>query len=137
MSDKRPEIREVGDEVAGFRIKYTPEENALHIECWGYWIADVAAVFGWDAVAACQEVSTPLDFVLDASALKPQGEQGQGALRALMSGLASLQLSSTKVFTGNILTKIQLTRLARECGVDKRLQFDSHPADASPSVAEA
>jgi hypothetical protein len=137
MSARYSEIREVGDEVAGFRVQYTPGESSLHIECWGYWVSDLAAVFGREAVAACQEVSTPMDFVLDATALKPQGEQGQEALRALLSRLASLKLATVRIFTGNILTKIQLTRLARASNVDSRLQFDSLPTDTSPGGATA
>ncbi|MBN2369964.1 MAG: hypothetical protein JXO72_05705 [Vicinamibacteria bacterium] len=129
-----PETRHAGNKVAGFRITYTPGEGSIHFECWGYWTSDVAAAFSQHAIAACQEVGTPIDFMLDATALKPQGEWGQEAFCDLLSGLASLKLSSARVSASNVLTRIQLTRLARECGVDSLLHFDSHQANASPIV---
>jgi hypothetical protein len=125
-----PETMQVGTKAAGFRIMCQPGGKAVRVEGWGYWPADVALAFGRDMISACRKVSSPLSFLFDATELKPQGHDGQEALRTLMRCLVQFGLSSVTISTNNILTKMQLTRLAKECGVESLLQINDHAAGA-------
>jgi len=125
-----PSTTQVGTENAGYRIVCPPRGRALHVEGWGYWTPELAQAFGRDVTAACRTVLSPLGFVFDATRLKPQGREGQEALRSLLGCLARLELSGATVGTTNILAKMQLVRLAKECGVESRLQIRDQTLDA-------
>jgi hypothetical protein len=131
-----PETMQVGTKAAGFRIVLTPGGTALRLESWGYWSPDLALAFSRDVIVACRKVSSPLSFVLDATELKPQGREGQEALRTLMRCLAQFVLASATISTKNILTKMQLTRLAKDCGVESLLQITDQPGAAWPRQGE-
>ena len=113
---------EVGTDTGGFRVSGTPQVE-LRIEGWGYWSPAVVAAFAREAPAASQKFSPAAAFMLDANQLKPQGAEGQEALRALFRGLSALKFSRLTVVAQNALTRMQLTRLARECGLDGHLTF--------------
>jgi hypothetical protein len=111
--------RTFGTAAAGFRIwRETAPSSTLRIACWGYWPADVAASFSQEALAALTGLEPPIGFLLDASLLRPQGEAGQQALQSLMRALAKLRISSATVLANDILTRMQLVRLANNCGSD-------------------
>jgi hypothetical protein len=113
---------EVGGDTGGFRVTGTPQA-ALRIEVWGYWSPDVLKAFARDAPAASQKLVPGAVFTLDATHLKPQGAEGQDALRTLFRALAPLTLAKGTVLANNVMTVMQLTRLLRECGMDQRLTF--------------
>jgi len=90
---------------------------------WGYWSPEVVTAFARAAPEAGQKLSPAATFTLDANQLKPQGAEGQEALRALFRALAALTFAEGTVAASNALTRMQLTRLLRECGLDGRLMF--------------
>lgn len=113
--------RTFGTAAAGFRIwRETAPSSTLRIACWGYWPADVATSFAQETVAALTGLAPPVSFLLDASLLRPQGEPGQQALLSLMKALAKLRISSATVLANDILTRMQLGRLANDCGSDMK-----------------
>lgn len=112
----------MGTEAGGFRVGGTPQ-SALRIEVWGYWSPEVVTTFAREASSAVQKLSPAAAFVLDAGNLKPQSIEGQEALRALFRGLSSFDFAEGKILATNVLTRMQLTRLLRECKMDGRLTF--------------
>ena len=119
---------QAGTATAGFRIVCAPGGTALRLEGRGYWSPDVALAFSRDVIAACRKVSSPLAFAFNATELKPQGREGQEALLTLMRCLAQFVLASATISTNNILTKMQLTRLAKDCGLQSQVQINEGPA---------
>ncbi|HYQ04677.1 MAG TPA: hypothetical protein VER96_38650 [Polyangiaceae bacterium] len=112
----------VGSEAGGFRILGSTDGN-LRIAAWGYWPADVVSAFNSKAPAATQALVAVGVFVFDCKDLKPQGAEGQDAIRALFRTLARLPFAKGLIVKGNAMTCMQLSRLLRECGAEKRIEF--------------
>lgn len=127
MAGSPPRKKTFGTEAAGFRIDYAPGGHRLRLDGWGYWPPEVAAAFGEELAAACRAVTGPVEFRFNGPGLKPQGEDGREALRALLHELAGIELSGATIAVDNPLTKMQLTRLASASGVGERLTFESTP----------
>ncbi len=53
--------------------------------------------------------------------MKPQGAEGQEALRTLFKVLAAMNLAKGTFIAKNLFTKMQLVRLLRESGLDQRV----------------
>lgn len=113
---------EVGNEAGGFRIVGTAQ-GVLRVTAWGYWHQDVVRTFTTDAPSALQKLSASGTFVLEAAELKPQGADGQEALRVLFRALAPLAFAKASVLASNALTRMQLARLLRESGLDGRVEL--------------
>jgi hypothetical protein len=116
---------EVGTSAGGFRIAGAAQ-GLLRLTIWGYWPQDVVRSFGTDATAALQRLMPASTVVVDANDLKPQGPDGQEALRVLFRALASVMFAKATVLSGNALTRMQLARLLRECGVDGRVDLSDN-----------
>jgi hypothetical protein len=90
--------------------------------------------------AVCRAVAGPVDFVLVGTELKPQGEEGREALRALFERLAELEVGSASVFLDNVLTKMQLARLAGGTRLERQLRYrpisDLRPEEMWPLQAD-
>jgi hypothetical protein len=114
---------EVGSPLAGFRSAGLPLAG-LRIEVWGYWTPDLALAFRRDVPDLVQKLGMEASFVLEAAELKPQATEGQEAMRALFRALSGTSLSKATLKTNNVLTRMQLTRLVRECGLDARAVFE-------------
>jgi hypothetical protein len=114
-----------GTAAGGFRLASPSTGNALLIEVWGYWDAETAKAFAEEAPIVSRRAAAPLNLVLEASQLKPQGVKGQAALRALLECLTKLSVSRAVARVSNILTRMQLTRIAAECGASQLLHFDT------------
>jgi hypothetical protein len=125
MPRSDPRTQQGGTDTAGYRITHSAGGHTLSLEAWGYFDSSVAAAFTRQATVACEELLPPVELVLDASDLKPQGDEGQRALRAIMESLAPLALSGATIYVDNILTRMQLTRLAKEYSLDGRLKFEN------------
>ena len=116
-------LLEVGTHSGGFRVIGPPHE-ALRIELWGFFGQDVADALTHHAPAVIQHVQLAAIFTLDATNLKPQGPEGQQALRVLFRALTPVTFARGTLLASNVLTKMQLMRLVRECGLDARVGFD-------------
>jgi hypothetical protein len=125
MSADDTHAREGGTEAAGYRISHASRGSVLNIECWGYLQPDIAATFASEAEAACRLLVPPFEVQLTATELKPQGEEGRAALRAVMKRMSVSGVSAVTVSTTNALTKTQLTRLANETGIGASVRFVS------------
>ncbi|HEY0469015.1 MAG TPA: hypothetical protein VGC79_32705 [Polyangiaceae bacterium] len=112
----------VGSAAGGFRVLASADGH-LRIAAWGYWPAEVILAFAVSAPAAAQTLAPSSIFVFDSKELKPQGAEGQDALRALFRALAQLAFAKGVILKGNAMTCMQLARLLRECAADKRLEF--------------
>jgi len=112
----------VGSEEGGFQILDSTDGN-LSIAAWGYWPSDVIDAFNVRAPAATQALLAVGVFVFDCKELKPQCTEGQDAIRALFRVLARLPFSKGFIVKGNAMTCMQLARLLRECGAEKRIEF--------------
>ncbi|HYQ44171.1 MAG TPA: hypothetical protein VER11_19450 [Polyangiaceae bacterium] len=112
----------VGSEAGGFRILGGTDGN-LRIAAWGYWPADVVASFLANAPLAAQALVPVGIFVFDCKELKPQGAEGQEAIRVLFRVLARSPFAKGLIVRGNAMTCMQLARLLRECSAEKRIEF--------------
>jgi hypothetical protein len=110
-----------GTEAGGFRLLNTASE--FRVECWGYWNAEVCAAFRKHGTLAAWKLTGLGAFVLDAKQLKPQGNDGQEALREFFRALSATPFTKGSVSAENALTRMQLTRLVREGGLDGRMTF--------------
>ncbi|MET0789926.1 MAG: hypothetical protein ABW061_00265 [Polyangiaceae bacterium] len=106
-------------EAAGFRVAVAP--TLLSINAWGYWTPEMANAFAREATAIGQKLTRVSAFVLDAADMKPQGPEGQQALRVLFRALATMDIVKGTFIANNLFTKMQLVRLLRECGLDERV----------------
>ena len=120
---------EVGNASGGFRIVGTAQ--GLRVAAWGYWNEEVVRSFGTDGPLALQRLMPNGAVIVDANELKPQGADGQEALRVLFRALAPLVFAKATVVSGNALTRMQLARLLRECGVDGRVDLSDNSAVAA------
>ncbi len=117
---------DVGTEAGGYRVSGSGT-SVVRIRAWGYWPPEVVDAFIRDAAAVCRELAPSATLGLDAGELKPQGSDGQDALRTFFRSLAALTFVKGTVFANNALTRMQLTRLLREAAVDGRLTFADNP----------
>jgi hypothetical protein len=113
---------QVGSDAGGFRLLGTTQAS-VRAEAWGYWPPDVATAFSREVPAITQKLAATTTFVLDANQLKPQGAEGQQAIRVLCHALGAARFAKATILCSNALTRMQLTRLLRECGVDQRVAF--------------
>jgi hypothetical protein len=120
----------VGSDAGGFQI-FGSAEGDLRIAAWGYWPAGVVNAFNAKAPAATQALVAVGVFVFDCKHLKPQGSEGQDAIRALFRVLARLPFAKGFIVKGNAMTCMQLARLLRECGAEKRIEFADDAAFGS------
>ena len=130
MSGAQHPTADVGTEAGGFRIQ-AGRDGTVRVTAWGYWPPDVARTFGADATAATQKLGAAGAFTLEASDLKPQGADGQEALRVLFRALVPATFARGLVLSSNALTRMQLTRLVRECGLDGRIEFGDSVANST------
>jgi hypothetical protein len=112
----------VGTDGGGFRL--TSGTVEFRIEGWGYWTPDVVSAFRRQAPPAARKLGADGLFVFDAKLMKPQGTDGQDALRELFRLLAALPFARGSVMAANALTRMQITRLLRESALDGRITFD-------------
>ncbi len=111
------EVSSIENEAGGFRI--TVASSLLSINVWGYWPSEVAAAFTREATAISHKSMRVSALLLDASALKPQGAEGQEALRVMFKVLASMGVAKGTFITDSLFCKMQLVRLLRECGLEQ------------------
>jgi len=116
-------MTQFGDSQAGFSVAFHPDEAAVRVRAWGFWSALVAAQFGNAVREACHDCPRGTALVLDMTELKPMRDEGQVSVGVLMKVLPKLGLAKTTVMTSSHLTKLQLLRLATECGVKDLVQF--------------
>ena len=114
---------DVGTDVAGFRTTGSPQ-SSLRVEVWGYWTPEIAQSFTRDAATFVPKLTTASALLIDATNLKPQSVEGQEALRVFFRTLAAASFDKAALQTDNVLTRMQLTRLLRECGLDGRVGFE-------------
>jgi|SRR6188768_149677 len=112
----------VGSDAGGFRIVGGTDGN-VRIAAWGYWPAEVISAFGVQAPAAAHTLVPLSLFVFDSTDFKPQGAEGQEAIRMLFRELARVPFAKGLIIKGNAMTCMQLARLLRECSVEGRLEF--------------
>jgi len=105
--------------AGGYRISIASSQ--LSINAWGYWPPEVADAFTGEANAISRKLMLVSTFILDAAELKPQGAEGQQALRALFRVLAAMNLARGTFVANNMFTKMQLERLLRESGLGERV----------------
>ena len=123
---------EVGTSAGGFRIVGTAQ-GLIRLTLWGYWSQDVVRAFSSDGPSALQRLMPSGTVIVDANELKPQGADGQEAMRVLFRALAGLVFTKATVISVNALTRMQLARLLRECGVDGRVDLSDNSA-ATPGA---
>lgn len=105
-------IQTFGTELGGFSIVLHEATRSVRLSAWGFWSLDVSEVFAKSVIEACTSAGRGLHLVLEATELKPQRDQGQEALGALIGALPRLGVSQLTIATGNALTRLQLLRIA-------------------------
>jgi hypothetical protein len=103
----------------GFRVAIS--STLLSVTAWGYWPPDVAEAFSREAATFSQKLRPVAAFMLDAAEMKPQGNEGQEALRQMFRAVAAMSVAKVTLVANNVFTRMQIVRLLRECGLDGRL----------------
>jgi hypothetical protein len=111
-------------------VTHTPGGRELRIAGWGYWDAETCQAFARHVGAALDKLTPPIALLFDASVLKPQALEGQEVIRAFFRRTASMPRSSVSVLATNVLTRMQLTRLSRECSLE--IGFSDQPMSTPP-----
>jgi hypothetical protein len=136
MSLQAPDTKDVGDSADGFRLTVRRDDSTIRVECWGFWPPDIAESFAEETISNCRNLAPPFHLLIDASALKPQGDEGQAALRRIMRYVATAKVASAVVSASNILTRMQLNRIANESGAASLVAFKSAPPSLWPSPSD-
>jgi hypothetical protein len=127
------DTKNVGNSDDGFRLTAYCNESAVRVDCWGFWPQEVAERFVQETVSGCRNTIPPFHLLVDASDLKPQSEDGQAALQSMLGYLATAKVASVVVSASNILTRMQLNRIANEAGVSSVIAFTDTPPVPWPS----
>jgi hypothetical protein len=101
-----------GTDESGFSIETSP--LGARVLAWGFWDAAIAVAFP-AAVLDALGARGGQQLLVDATQLKPQGDDGQAAFRRLVEATSKLKLRAEVVVT-NAITKLQLVRILREVG---------------------
>jgi len=117
------DVSSTENEAGGFRVAITP--TLLSVYAWGYWSPEVADAFTREATAIGQKLMRVSAFAVDAAEMKPQGTEGQEALRVLFKVLATMNVAKGTLLANNVFTKMQIVRLLRECGLDQRVSSNT------------
>lgn len=105
-----------GNNESGFSLGYDEANRVLKLHTWGFWDATLALTFERASTEACR-ANKPATLVVDVGQLKPQREEGQLAFTRLMGAAAGVGVARLLAVVGNnVLTKMQLMRLARQAG---------------------
>jgi len=132
MLPQAPDTKNVGDVDDGFRLTLFRNDSAIRVDCWGFWPPEVAESFAQETISTCRSTAPPFHLLIDATDLKPQSEEGQAALRRILRYLATADVASAVVSAGNILTRMQLVRIANESGVSSVVAFKDTPPSLWP-----
>jgi len=122
----------VGSALTGFDV--VESDEAVRVEVWGFWGKEVADLFAPTVVEACRAARSPVRLLVDASAFKPQREEGQAAFRDMMIGSARCGVQRAVMIVTNAITKLQLARIATENGAGS-WSFVASQAAASTALA--
>ena len=118
-----PEMVRRGSEEEGFTVRFDEESGAIHVRAWGFWSPETAAQFAPTVIDTCRSSQHRKSLVLDVAGLRPQREFGQLAFGALMTALPELGVLRASVTADSSLTRLQLLRIATECGVRRMVHF--------------
>ncbi len=107
-------MKRVGSDDAGYSV----ETGALgvRVSAWGFWDAALAGNFSQAVLEAFDTVGNRAQLLVDATALKPQREEGQAAFLAMVKATSRLGLPRVELVVTNPITKMQLGRILREAG---------------------
>jgi len=123
----------VGTTDAGFSVDLDERARTVRIRTWGFWTAEVSAVFARVVTDTCRGGQLLATVAVDARELKPQRPDGQQALGSMLAGLPALGIRQATITTTNTLTKFQLLRIARERNVLALVQFTAE--EPGPALA--
>jgi hypothetical protein len=107
-------LSRVGTDESGYSL----ESGVLSVQvrAWGFWDVPLAASFAGAVVDALRAAGPRVALRIVATDLKPQGEAGEAAFRALIAAATKLGLDGAELVVGNAITKLQLARIVREVG---------------------
>jgi hypothetical protein len=115
----------IGDDLAGFSVRYDPIEGRTEVTGWGFWNVEVAMAFATRVMAALRERPESKQLLLDLAELKPMRDEGQKSFASLVRTLPSLGINRTHIVTTSQLTKLQLVRIATETGTSATINWIS------------
>ena len=114
---------------AGFALQLGPPGRLIQGRAWGFWGRPVAERFQRELSDTLRQIERPSRLLLDMSQLLPQSDEVQVLLRQAMSSASLAGLGQAAIIVTNAITKLQLTRLAREARVSQ-WAFVASPAQA-------
>jgi len=112
-----------GNDEDGFAVGFDEATCVVQVKAWGFWSAELAAMFAQAVIDVCNANRRATSMVVDAVGLKPQREEGQKAFGALMAVLPRLGMGRVSVTTDSPLTRLQLLRLAKERAPKNLIHF--------------
>lgn len=103
-----------GEAEAGFELQVDAATRLVQGRGWGFWDRPMAERFQRQLTETVRRVGRPSRLLLDVTALLPQPDDAQETLRQLMAASLGVGLTQAILVTTNAITRLQLTRLARE-----------------------
>jgi hypothetical protein len=102
----------------------------------GFLGPEIASSLVRSVAAECSFAARPVRLLVDVTRLLPQRDEGQAAFGDLMTSVTMLGEASVAVVFSNMITKMQLLRLAKERGARNWAYFSSN-SEAMAALARA
>lgn len=99
---------------AGFELQADASTRLVQGRGWGFWDRALAERFQRQLLDTMRRLGRPTRLLLDVTDLLPQPDDTQESLRQLMAASAPAGLAQAVLISTNAITRLQLTRLARE-----------------------
>jgi hypothetical protein len=116
-------MTDMGNEQAGFSTAFDALTKVVSVRAWGFWSVEVARAFGQVVGDECRSRPRGTTLLVDMAELKPMRDEGQFSFAQLMTALPKLGIARTTIITSSHLTKLQLLRIATECGASNLVEF--------------
>lgn len=87
--------------------------GVVRVRAWGLWSVPIAQSLARRVGEVCRTGERPTRAVIDCRDLKPQRDEGQAALSAMVEGLSMLGVERITFESESPLTRLMLTRVVK------------------------
>lgn len=119
----RADWRSSGSDAAGFEVGVDGDSTGVKARVWGFWEVPLATAFQTSVLDVCRAARHPEGLTVDAVDLRPQRDEVQAELSATLVALRHAGLARITFVVTSSITKMQLARIAKECGAREWVHF--------------
>jgi hypothetical protein len=127
-------VRRIGDDKAGFTVRFDEFLGAIRVDAWGFWDAAVASAFGKAVLEVSRRSRGIQRCVFNMTELKPMREEGQLSWGMLVTELPAAGVTDSTVATASQLTKMQLLRIAKQSSSPLSIKWIDNVDGLNPSL---